>query len=139
MHFELITPEKVILKEDIDELIVNTSKGQIAILPHHVSLMTKVTSGELIVKKNGKEQYIALTGGFLEVQEGIITLLADYAIRSEEIEIEKALKAQERAKEMLKKKEEGISERDYAIAQSELLKSILEIHVGNKRRKSRIQ
>lgn len=139
MQFELITPEKIVLKEDIDELMVHTPKGQIAILPHHASLMTKVTSGELIAKKHGKEQYIALTGGFLEVQNGVITLLADYAIRSEEIEIEKSLKAQERAREMLKKKEEGISERDFAVAQADLRKAILEIHVGNKRRKTRVQ
>ena len=138
MQLELITPEKVVLQQEIDELVVQAPQGQLAILPHHAQLLTKVTEGEMIVKIDGKEHYLAVTGGFLEVRNNKITILADYAVRSEEIEIEKAMKAQERAKEMLKKKEEGISERDFAIAQSDLRRSLLELHVANKRKRQRV-
>ncbi len=138
MQFELITPEKVILKQEIDELVVQTAQGQITILPHHTQLLTKVLPGEMTVKSGGKEMFLAVTGGFLEVNNGQITLLADYAVRSEEIEVEKALKAQERAKEVLKKKEEGISDRDFALAQGDLRRSILELQVANKRKRQRV-
>lgn len=138
MHFELVTPEKVILKQEIDELLVQTPKGQIAILPHHAQLLTKVLPGEMVVKVNGKEEFLAVTGGFLEVSDNKITLLADYAVRSHEIEVEKALKARDRAQEILKKKEETISDRDLALAEGELRRSILELHVANKRKKQRV-
>lgn len=138
MQFELVTPEKIVLSQEIDELLVTTPQGQIAILPHHVQLLTKVLPGEMVVKSKGKEMYLAVTGGFLEVNDEKITLLADYAVRSEDIEVEKALKAHERAKEMLKKKQEDISERDFALAQGELRRSILELQVANKRKRQRV-
>ena len=138
MLFELVTPEKIVLSQEIDELLVTTPQGQIAILPHHVQLLTKVLPGEMVVKSKGKEMYLAVTGGFLEVNDEKITLLADYAVRSEDIEVEKALKANERAKEMLKKKQEDISERDFALAQGELRRSILELQVASKRKRQRV-
>jgi F-type H+-transporting ATPase subunit epsilon len=138
MLFELVTPEKVILKQEIDELQVLTPKGQIAILPHHTQLLTKVLPGEMVVKIGGKEEFLAVTGGFLEVRDNTITLLADYAIRSHEIEVEKALKARDRAQEVLKKRKEAISDRDLAMAEGELRRSILELHVANRRRKQRV-
>lgn len=138
MQLELITPEKVVLSQEIDELILNTPKGQIAILPHHANLLTKIAPGEMVVKSHGKESYLAVTGGFLEISNGKISILADFAVKSEEIIVEQAMKAEERANDMLKKKEEGISERDYALASSELQKAIAQLHVANKRKKQRV-
>lgn len=138
MQLELITPEKVVLSQEIDELILNTPKGQIAILPHHANLLTKISPGEMIVKHRDKELYLAVTGGFLEISNGKISILADFAVKSEEIVVEQALKAQERAKDTLKKKEEGISERDYALASSELQKAIAQLHVANKRKRAKM-
>jgi len=137
MQLEIITPEKIVLKEEIDEVIVNTTNGQIAILPHHINLLTTLVPGEMIVKTQGKENYLAVTGGFLEVQNNTVSVLADYAVRSEHIEVEKAVAAQKRAEEMLKKRQEGISEQDLAIARGELQKSLLELKVANRRRHSR--
>lgn len=135
MTLEIVTPEKIIYKGDVDEINVNTSNGQLTILPHHVNLFTKVLPGEVIMKVGGKEQFLAITGGFLEISHNKITILADYAVRAEEIEVEKALEAQKRAEAILKKKEEGISERDFAEAQGELRKALLELHIANRRRR----
>lgn len=134
MILEIITPEKTVLKEEIDELFAPTDKGQIGILKHHINLVTKLEPGELIMKKNGKEQIYAITGGFLEVNEDKITILADYAAHAEEIDVEKAIAAQKRAEEVLKKSKEQISERDFAIAESDLRKSILELGVAKRRK-----
>lgn len=136
MHLEIITPEKVIFDDEVDEVIAPTVNGQIAILPHHVNLLTQLTAEELIIKAKGKEQYLGITGGFLQIQNDKITVLSDYAVRAEHIEVQKAMEAQKRAEEILKKKRENISEEDFSLAQGELLRSILELKVAQRRRKN---
>lgn len=133
--FELITPEKTVYKDEIEELTIPTSSGQITILPNHISLFTHVEHGEMIIKKNNKEQYLAVTEGFLEVNKNTATLLADYAVRSEEIEISKAIDAQKRAERVIKESREKISREDFALAESQFRRSILELKVASKRRK----
>jgi F-type H+-transporting ATPase subunit epsilon len=135
MHLDIVTPEKIVYSEEIDELTVPTAQGEISILPEHIALVTRVSEGELIVKAKGKSHYLAVTGGFLQVQKGKITLLADYAIRSDDINTQKVLEARKRAEEILTKKREGMSERDFAIAESEMRRAILELKVSSKRRK----
>jgi len=136
MQLEIVTPEKIIYQGEVDEVIVNTADGEIGILPHHVNLFTKVLPGEMTIKIGGKEQFLAITGGFLEVSNNKISLLADYAVRAEEIEVEKAIAAQKRAEEVLKKKEEGLSEKDFASAQGDLRRALLELHVAKRRHRS---
>ena len=136
MQLEIVTPETIIYQGDIDELVVNTADGEIAILPQHVNLFTKILPGEVTIKIGGKDQFLAITGGFLEVSENKISILADYAVRAEEIEVEQALAAQKRAEEILKKKEEGISEQDFATAQGDLRRAILELHVAKRRHRN---
>lgn len=137
MQLEVITPDKKILSEEIDGLNVNTPNGHIGILPHHVHFVTKVIPGEMTVKIKGKEKYYAITGGFLEVNEDKVTILADYAVESEKIEVEKALEAKKRAEEILKKTKEKVSDRDFAFAQAELRRAVMELHVANRRRRIR--
>lgn len=135
MQLEIITPEKQVFKEEVDEVVAQTRDGEIAILPHHVNLLTQVTPGELVIKSKGKEYYLAITGGFLEVNKNVVTILADYAVRAEHIEVEKAIEAQKRAEEMMKKSKEQISQRDFAVASSELRRSLLELKVAKRRRR----
>lgn len=138
MHLEIVTPEKIIYEGDVDQITVMTATGKIAILPHHVNLFTKVTPGELIIKIADKEQYMAITGGFLEVVKNKVTLIADYAVHSDDIDVEKAMAAQKRAEELLKKKEENMSEQDFAEARAELSKAILQLHVANRRKRKNL-
>ena len=133
--FEVITPEKTVFKDEVEEVIVPTTSGQIAILPNHASLFTQIEQGEMVVKKNNKEHYLAITGGFLDINKNNVTLLADYAVRSEEIEVSKALEAQKRAEKIIKESEEKISKKDFALAESQFRRSILELKVAGKRRK----
>lgn len=131
---EIITPEKVVFKDEVAEVIVPTTNGQITILPNHVGLLTQVSPGELIVKKGAAFEFLAITGGFLEVGENKITILADYAVRSEEIEVARAIEAQKRAEQLMKEDREKISEEDFALAQGEVRRAILELHVAHKRK-----
>lgn len=139
LQLEIITPEKIVFKDEVTEAIVPTTNGQISILPNHVGLLTQVTPGELIVKKGNTSEFLAITGGFLEISQNKITILADYAVRSAEIEVEKAIEAQKRAEKLIKEGKEKISEEDFAIAQSELSRAILELHVAGKRRSRNIR
>lgn len=133
LSFEIITPEKTVYKDEIDELLIPTPDGEIGVLSGHIALVTKVSPGELTVKKKKDTTHIAVTGGYAQVQNNTITILADYAIRSDDIELMKAEEAKERAEKKMKEK---VSDRDYALAESELQRSLLEIKIG-KRRKHR--
>lgn len=133
--FEIITPQKSVYKDEIEEAIVPTTQGQIAILPNHATLLSQVAPGEIILKKNNKEYYLAITGGFLEVNKNNVTVLADYAVRSEEIEVSRAIEAQKRAAKIIKEKSERTSKQDFVNAEAELRRSILQLNIARKRRK----
>lgn len=138
MTLDIVTPEKIVLTDEVDEISVDTLIGQITILQNHENLIARLMPGEMVVRKQKKEYYLAVTGGFLEIQNNNITILADYAVRSEDIEVKKALEAQEKAKMMLKKQKDQISTRDFALAEAELRRSITQLNVANKRRKTKI-
>ena len=126
---EIITPEKIVLKDEVDEVIVPTVTGEIAILPNHAELLTKINPGELVIRKNGKDQSFAILGGFLEIINNHVSILADYAIRAEDIEIAKVQEAQERAKQKMKQKD---TEQNFRVAEAELRKSLLQLKIARK-------
>ncbi|PIY94781.1 MAG: ATP synthase F1 subunit epsilon [Candidatus Levybacteria bacterium CG_4_10_14_0_8_um_filter_35_23] len=132
LHLEIITPEKIVYKDDVSEVTVKTDNGQISILPGHVNLLTKVLPCEMIVKKDNQEHFLAITGGFLEINNNNLNLLADYAIRAEDIEIAKIQEAQKKAENMIKDK---ASEKEFRVAEAELQKALLQLHVASKRGK----
>lgn len=138
MKLQIITPEKIIYDDEIDELIVPTVNGEIAILPHHVQLLTQVVPGEMTIKYKGKEHHMAITGGFLQIANDHLSLLADHAVRSEEIDAKKALEAQERAERRLKEAGENLSEEENAIIQGELLRAITQLKVARKRTRTTV-
>ena len=130
MQLEIITPEKTVFKEEIDEVLVPTDKGQIGILPHHVNLITNLTHGEMIIKANGKNRVLAVAGGFLEVKDNKVTILADYAEHAENINTQKALEAKNRAEEILKNKKDILPQEDLIRAQAELRRALLDLHIA---------
>ena len=129
MILNIITPEKVVLKEEVEEVIVPTVNGEIAILPNHVSLVTQIATGELIVKRGGKPYSIAIAGGFLEMQKNELSILANFAIRAEDIEVAKVEEAQRRAEKLMKEK---TTDDDFRVAQAELIKAVLQLKVATK-------
>lgn len=132
MILKLITPERTIFEGEIEELIVPTINGEIAILPHHMNLVTQITDGEITIRAGGRTQHIAVTQGFLEIQHDTVSLLADFAVRSDEINMKEVVEAQKRAEEMLKEKRDDITERDFEAA---MRRAMVQIKVANKRHK----
>lgn len=133
MQLSIITPIKTVLSEEIDQVTLQSDLGEITILPNHVPLLTKVKPGELTIKKGNKQSFFAVTGGFLEMNQNKITILADYAVRAEDIEVAKAKEAQERAEKAMKEK---VSEKDFVQAEALLTRAMLELHVAKRRRSS---
>ena len=128
---EIITPIKVVLSEEVDEVTIPTIDGEISILPNHVNLLTKIAPGEMVIRKGTHPDLFAITGGFLEVLNNHVNVLADYAIHAEDIEIAKVEEAKERAQKAMKEK---LTEEDFRVANAELAKSLLQLKVARKRK-----
>jgi F-type H+-transporting ATPase subunit epsilon len=133
MHLDIVTPEKNIYSDEINALTVPTTTGEITILPGHINLLTQIAPGELVIKDK-KTVYMGITGGFLEINNNTITILADFAVESEKIAVEKAIEAQKRADELRTRMTENLSQQDMAIASGELRRSLMELHVAQRRR-----
>jgi F-type H+-transporting ATPase subunit epsilon len=98
LNLEITTPEKTVLKEEVDSVTVPTAEGEITVLPNHIGLVGLVSSGALVVRNNGAVKYFAVSGGALEVLPGSrVVILADSADRAEDLIIEEIEKARARA------------------------------------------
>ncbi len=135
LHITVITPEKKLYEEEADELTVPTVLGEITILPQHVPLITQIAEGELTIKHKGKSHHMAIAGGFLELSKDKISILADYAIRSEDIDVTQVEEAKKRAAKLM---EEKGTDEEMANARSVFVRAILELKIANKRKHNRI-
>lgn len=135
LTLEIVTAERqVLLDNDVDMVVAPTVDGEVGILPHHAPLITVLEIGEMRVKKGSEEQSIVIAGGFMEVLNGKVTILADAAEHSEEIDVAAAEQARSRAEESLRNKDQlG----DAAAAESALRLASLRLRVGAKRRRLR--
>jgi F-type H+-transporting ATPase subunit epsilon len=102
IKFEIATPERVVLKEEVSQVTVPTEEGEITILPKHSPLVSILKPGVLELKKlNGEIDIVSVSGGFVEVLLNKVIILADTAERAEEIDIERAEEARVRAEKSL--------------------------------------
>jgi len=135
-RLEIVTAERVVFSEDVSMVVAWGLEGQLGILPHHAPLMTMLQPGDLVIKKDDEEQYLAVSGGFLEVQQSKVIILADACERAEEIDVARAEAAKRCAEETLKTRPSGV---DGAAAEVALRRSLARLKVvermGRKRRK----
>lgn len=101
IKLDIVTAERIVYSEEVDEVIAPGVEGQLGILPHHAPLMTILQSGELVVKRGYDEDIMAIAGGFLEVRPDRVIILADSAERAEEIDAERAEAARKRAEQRI--------------------------------------
>jgi len=133
---EIITAERVVFTDELNMVLAPGVEGQLGILPHHAPLMTALTVGELIVRKEGQEdQAMAIGGGFMEVLPDRVTILADSAERAEEIDVERAEAARRRAEEQLRHRREN--QVDFARAEAALRRAVVRLKVAQRRRRRR--
>ena len=101
MQLEIITAEQQVYDGEVELVVAPGIEGELGILAHHAPLMTALQPGEILIRKDGEETYLAVTGGFLEVMGNKVTILADACERSDEINEERAQIAVDRATERM--------------------------------------
>ncbi len=121
LQLEIVTPDKLVLSETVDYVGAPGYEGEFGVLPNHISFLSALQIGNLYYKKGGKNNYVFISGGFADVSNNKVTILAESAEKAEEIDIERARKAKDRAEARLAKREEEIS---YARAQAALQRAI---------------
>lgn len=133
-NLEIITQEKTLLKEEVESLYVSTIDGDITVLARHTPYVSVLKPGEIIIKKDGKDEPFACTGGILEITLEKTVILADSAVRSDEIDEAEAQKAKERAEKLMAGKLES---RESAEVLASLERALLHLNIAQKRRHHR--
>ena len=135
LKVEIVTAEQLVYsEEDVDSLIVPGVEGELGVLTLHAPLLTMIKPGVLRIVKGDDEVEMAITGGFIEVRDNRITILADAAERSEEIDEVRAEEARRQAQRRLEERE---TEVDLAQMQAELARALARIKAVARRRRRR--
>lgn len=132
-RLEIVTPERIVYADDVDVLTVPTVTGEISILAKHTPLVSIISPGEIKIKKNNEIEYMAISGGFVQVFFNKVIILADTAERAEEIDLERAEQARERAQKLMEEKRgDKIS---HAEAMASFQRALVRIKVGRRKTK----
>lgn len=107
MHLQLVTPERLVVDVGIDEIYAPGVLGEFGILPGHATFLTALGVGEIRYRAAGRDHRVAVSGGFAEVLDDRVTILADAAEPSDEIDVERARRAQQSSAQGLTKAEAG--------------------------------
>ncbi|MCL4366413.1 ATP synthase F1 subunit epsilon [Patescibacteria group bacterium] len=126
LHLKIVTPEKLILDEEVSQVNVSTQQGEIGILPNHANLMAKLEPGELVIKRNGKVESMAIGGGFLQIADNVLTVMTDLATYAADIDERAVEEAKKRAEAAL---EQTLSDEEYAETLANLEKSLAQLRV----------
>jgi F-type H+-transporting ATPase subunit epsilon len=107
LQLTIATPSRKIYSDEVEQITLTTTSGEITILPKHVPIISHLETGHVMVKKDGKETYFAIDGGILEVRhDNSVIVLSDKSERADEIDIERAEEAAKKAAEYMKNPEE---------------------------------
>jgi len=132
-RLEIVTPERLVYTRDVDVLTVPTVQGEISILAKHVPLVSIISPGEIRIKRDNKIEYMAISGGFVQVIPNKAIILADTAERAEEIDLARAEQARQRAQKLMEdKRGDKIS---HAEATAAFQRALIRIKVGQRKRK----
>ena len=132
-HLDIVSAEESIYSGPVEFLVAPAQMGEVGSYPRHTPMLTRIKSGMVRIKAQlQEEELIYVSGGMLEVQPDSVTILADTAVRSHDLDEAKAIEAKRAAEEAMKNKE---SEMDYAKAQAELIEAMAQLAAIDKLRK----
>ena len=133
LTLQIITPERIVFEEEnVESLTVPGADGELTILPQHAALMTALKPGPVVMRRGGEEIDLALSGGFMDVRDDKIILLADTAERSDEIDQARAEEARQRAQELIAGHGTDV---DFARAFAALERAQARLRVSERRRR----
>lgn len=126
VHVDVVSAEESIFSGLAEMVVVPGEMGELGIYPRHTALMTRIKPGSVRIKRPDQEteELIFVSGGMLEVQPGVVTILADTAIRGADLDEARALEAKQAAEELMRNRTADI---DYAQAQAELAEAIAQL------------
>ena len=135
IHLDVVSAEESIFSGEAEFVAAPAKMGEIGIYPRHTPMITPIKAGALRIKlpEQNEEQLIFVSGGLLEVQPGVITVLADTAIRGADLDQAKAEEARRAAEEAMKNQDSAV---DYARAQAELSEALAQLQAIERLRKS---
>jgi F-type H+-transporting ATPase subunit epsilon len=128
MLLEIVTPDKLVLSQSVDYVGAPGLLGEFGVLSNHIPFLSALGIGSLMYKTGGKNNYVFVSGGFAEISGNKVTVLAEVAEKPEDIDLERARKAQERAKARLEKTKEDV---DYARAQAAMQRSFMRMKTAD--------
>ncbi|MEK6735175.1 MAG: F0F1 ATP synthase subunit epsilon [Pseudomonadota bacterium] len=132
-HLDIVSAEESIYSGPVEFLVAPAQMGEVGIYPRHTPMLTRIKSGMVRIKAPLKEdELVYVSGGVLEVQPDIVTILADTAVRSKDLDEAKAIEAKQAAEEVIRNR---TSELDYARAQAELIEATAQLAAIDKLRK----
>ncbi len=131
IKLEIVTPEATVYSEDVDLVTLPGVEGQMGVLPQHVRLMTQLVPGELIVRKDGHDDFMAVGQGLVEVNNERVSILTTMAIAVDRIDEAAAEEARQRAAARLREK---ISSEEVASVNASLARSIAQLRVKRRHR-----
>jgi len=134
LHLQIITPEKTVFDDEVDQVGLPTTSGQITILPGHINLVTQIEPGEIFLGKREKIARFAAGLGFAQIGPDNVKVLVDLAAPEEEIEEKKIEEAKRAAEEALKQKH-LLSEEEYATAAANLQKALAQLKIKRRHRR----
>jgi len=133
MHVDIVSAEASIFSGTCEAAYAPAVMGEVGIMPHHTPLLTQLKPGEVrVVRQGGKEEAFYVSGGMLEVQPHVVTVLSDTAVRARDLDEAAAVEAKQRAEQALKDKK---SDMDYARAEAELAEAIAQLQTIQRLRK----
>lgn len=133
IKFKIVTPEKVVYENEIDQITLPTQTGEITVLPNHLPLLTALKAGELTVKIKDREIAMAIAGGFAEIRKNEVIVLTENAERAEEIDEQRAEEARKRAQDLLTQASNK-EDVDYTGLAAKMEKELARLRVVRKRK-----
>ena len=132
LHVDIVSAESEIFSGTAEMVFAPAKMGEVGIAPRHAPLLTRLKAGEVRIKNGTDEQFFYVSGGMLEVQPHVVTVLADTALRAKDIDEAKAMEAKQRAEQALSDRK---SDFDYAKAQAELAEAVAQLRTLQNLRK----
>jgi F-type H+-transporting ATPase subunit epsilon len=132
IKLEIVTPQATVYSEDVEMVTLPGIEGQMGILPQHVRLMTQLVPGEMIVRKDGQDRFLAVGEGLIEVTGDRVSIVTDMAVAAENIDEAKAEEARERAAARLREK---LSTEEVASVNASLVRSLAQLRVKRRHHK----
>ena len=131
IKFKIVTPERTVFEQEIEQVTLPVSDGEVTILPGHRSYIASLKAGEIMLKSKGAETLIAVSSGFIEFNNNVLVVLADTAEAAADIDLKRAEEARKRAEE-ISKENVSMDEMEYAKVAASIEKEMARVRVAKK-------